>query len=86
MVPLNHQEAQGRRWLQTEKRCAWWLKQFKVVATAPSEVVKMMSSDTLVMLHPRDLRKYLIRESTLHEAGGPTLAGNGYYTRELQEL
>ena len=74
-------EAQGRGWLLTEKRCAWWLKQLKAVAAGPSEAVKVMRSDTYVMLHPRDPRKYLIRESTLHGAGGLTLAGNG--TREL---
>ena len=54
-----------------------------MVAAAHSEVVKIMSSGTHVMLHPRDLRKYLMRESTFHETAGPTLAGNGYYTREL---
>lgn len=62
------------------------LKQFKVVAAMLNGAVKIMRSGTHVILHPRDPRKCLIRKSTLHGRGGPTLAGNDYHTRDLQEL
>lgn len=49
----------------------------QIVAAMLNKAVKKMRSGMHVRHHPRDPRKYLIRESNLQRAGGPRLANNG---------